>query len=463
MDDTRILIAEDDFDLLKRYKRFLNNKGFKAVDTASDGEEALRKIEANIYDIVLADQKMPNPPKGIPIEECGIELLRRIKNRSPDTEVIIITAYGTTKMAFEARGLYARAYLTKPVDREKQLMPLIMEISQRQREKREARRLYESSEYQIVGENRAIQNVIRDIEKVAKTNIPVLLTGEIGTGKTHIAETIHLKSNRRTKKFAERNCAAYTDELLDNELFGHEKGAFSGATALKKGLFEHADGGIIFLDEIGEASERMQSKLLRVIEKGEFERVGGNVTIKTDVRLIAATYKDLQEEVKCGRFSEPLYSRLNAINIHIPPLRERKEDIPLLAYYFLEKYKKEEGRKNIRDFGPGVFELLEQHKWPHNVRQLRDVIRRAVIFCDSAEIILPMHLPPDFRVNPEPDPDPEILDILNIQNFKEAMKAFEKLFLYVKLQENNGNVVRTSEDIGLHRSKVHKKKKEHQL
>lgn len=469
MDDTRILIAEDDTTQLKYYKNFLNDNGFKAVDTACDGREALQRVENNIYDIVLADQKMPNPPKGIPIDECGIELLKRIKNRSPDTEVIIITAYGTTKMAFEARGLYAREYLEKPIDLEEQLMPLIKEISQRQREKREAQRLYESDENPIVGKSQAIQNTIRDIETVAKTNSIVLLTGESGTGKTHIAKYIHRKSNRRSKNFAERNCAAFPEELLDSELFGHEKGAFTGAIALKRGLFEQADGGTLFLDEIGEASKRMQSKLLRVIQDGRFVRVGGDKTIETDVRLIAATHRNLQEEMKDESFLETLFNRLNVIEIHIPPLRERKEDIPLLADFFLEKYKQEMRRDNIRDFSPEVLELLKQYEWKYNVGGLKNVIERAVVYCDSAEIILPMHLPPDFRVDREPEPEipkpkPEILDtLLNIQNFKNAKEAFGALFLFTKLQENNWNITKTSEIIGYSRAHLHEKINEYQL
>jgi len=465
MEDTRILIAEDDFDQLKRYKRFLNNNGFKAVDTASDGREALRKIRGNIYDIVLADQKMPHPPEGISIDDCGIELLKRIKNRSPDTEVIIITGHGSTKSAFEARGLYAREYLEKPINREKQLLPLIIEISQRQTDKQEARRLYESGEHPIVGKSQAIQNVIRTIEKVVGTNSRVFFTGESGTGKTYFAEYLHLKSNRRSKNFAEKNCAAIAEGLLDSELFGHEKGAFNGAI-LRKGLFEYADGGTIFLDEIGEASENMQSKLLRVIETGEFERVGGNKTIKTDVRLIAATHKDIQEEMEHGKFSEPLFFKLKAYPIHIPPLREHKEDIPLLADLFLEKYKQGMGRNHIRKFDPKVIELFKQHDWKkNNVRELEGEIQNAVINCDSAEIILPMHLHPNVRVDREPEttPHPEIFDILNIKDYKSATIAFDKLFLEEKLKENNWNIKQTSEEINYARKMIHKKIKKYHL
>jgi transcriptional regulator with PAS, ATPase and Fis domain len=328
--------------------------------------------------------------------------------------------------------------------------------------KKEAHLLNEpGNQYQIVGKSAAILELMKQIGIVAPQDVTVLIYGETGSGKELVARNIHLNSKRSQAKFEARNCGAFSEQLLESELFGHEKGAFTGAIRQRKGIFEDADGGTIFLDEIGNTSLNLQQKLLRVLQEREFERVGGNETIKTDIRLIAATNKDLKEEVKQGKFREDLFYRLNVIPLHIPPLRDRKEDIPLLAHYFREKFSREH-EKSIRDFDDKVIEIFKDYSWPGNVRELENAIERAVTYCEGADIIAEMHLPPHIVKERKDDDGISIFDsFLSIETFEEACNAFSKYFLEAKLKENDWNVKQTAERIKHARSKVYEKMKDY--
>jgi DNA-binding NtrC family response regulator len=392
INETKILIAEDEDPQRNSIKKQLNLHSFRYIDEARDGIEAIEKIQNNSYDIIIADKNMP-APQGILSDQCGIEILKASKSHNPDTEVIIITAFSSVPTAFEAGGLRAADYLEKPVDFEEKLLPLILKINQEQICKKKARLLSaESNPYQIVGESKEIQKLRHNIEKAAESDAGVLITGETGTGKELVARNIHQQSERNQKPYEARNCGAFSDTMLEDELFGHAKGAFTGATNPRPGLFEYATNGTLFLDEIGDASLETQLKLLRVIETREFQRLGDNKTLKFAGRIIAATNKKLEAEIAKGTFRSDLYYRLKVIEVEVPPLRIRKEDIPLLSYYFLQKYK---GDKHyITGFDPKVFKLFHEYAWPGNVRELERAIERAVVYCDkSINLILPMHLP----------------------------------------------------------------------
>jgi len=345
MGNETILVVDDSPAVLSGIAEILQSNGY-TVDTASDGAIAVDKINDKFYDIILTDLAMP--------KKDGMELLKYITENSPESMCIIITGYGTIKNAVEAIRLGAFDYLTKPVKSEE--IQVVIERALNYRDlKREnttlkkqvnARYAYEN----IVGDSENICEVFRLIDKVAQTDSTVLIMGESGTGKELIAHAIHYQSDRRDKPFIPVNCGAIPEELLESELFGHEKGAFTHAIRTRIGRFELAHNGTIFLDEIGDMSPNLQVKILRILQGHQFERIGGTKTIKTDIRVIAATNKNLEEAVEAGRFREDLYYRLNVIPIHVPPLRERAGDIPLLVHHFLEKFNKSK-KKNIKSMG----------------------------------------------------------------------------------------------------------------
>lgn len=378
----KILIVDDDPEILEIIADILREGGY-AVDTAPDGVKAIRYIDAESYDLVITDLNLP--------EMDGMMVLKHVVDQSPDTMCIILTGYGTIKSAVEAIKTGAFDYITKPIKSGEILMVVEKALRYKYLERenillrRQLRKKYRFENF--VGDSKPIQKVFELIEKVADTDSTVLITGESGTGKELIAKAIHYNSYRRDNPMVVINCGAIPEELLESELFGHEKGAFTGAHKSRIGRFELANEGTIFLDEIGDMSPNLQVKLLRVLQEQKFERVGSTRTIKVDIRIIAATNKNLISSVNKGTFREDLYYRLNVIPIKVPPLRHRKSDIPLLVDFFLKKFN-EEKREPIKVFRPEAIEALLKYDWRGNVRELENLVERVIILADGDEIEL---------------------------------------------------------------------------
>ncbi|MCM8774102.1 MAG: sigma-54 dependent transcriptional regulator, partial [Candidatus Omnitrophica bacterium] len=379
MGNKHILIADDEPLTRKSLYELLRFEGYN-VSLANDGEEALQMVKSAPLDLIIADLKMPKVD--------GLELLKRVKEINPEITVVLITGYGSIETAVEAMKLGAFDYITKPIiDNEIKLV--IQRIFEQKRLIEENRALKEKLDgtirtkfYNIVGRHPKMQKIYNLIEVVAPTNATVLIQGESGTGKQLIAHALHYGNPlRKDRPFVEVSCGALPENLLESELFGHVKGSFTTAIRDRKGRFESANGGTIFLDEIDTFSPKLQVKLLRVLQQGEFERVGDSETIKVDVRVIAATNQDLTKLIKNGMFREDLYYRLNVVPILVPPLRERDEDILLLAEYFLDKYREKIRDKKIESFSSDVKEIFLTYDWPGNVRELENVIERAIILC----------------------------------------------------------------------------------
>ncbi len=372
-----VLIVEDNPVEAEILQEILQEAGYH-TEVAFDGDEGIQKLEDSFYDVVITDLSMPRVG--------GIEVLEYIVEHTPETVCIILTGHGSIKSAVEAIKKGAYEYLTKPLRREEILLAIEKALETR-RLRREneylRRRLWQEWGYgEIIGKSQAMRRVFSLIERVADTDSTVLILGESGTGKELVARAIHRASLRRAGPFIPVNCGAIPEELLESELFGHERGAFTGAIKTRLGRFELAHGGTIFLDEVAEMSPKLQVKLLRVLQERSFERVGGTRSIKVDIRVIAATNRDLEKEVREGRFREDLYYRLNVIPIPLPPLRERKEDIPLLVEHFISRFAQQKGRE-VRSIEQEALELLLQHDWPGNVRELENVIERMIILAED--------------------------------------------------------------------------------
>ena len=377
-----VLIVDDEKNYPLILSEVLNEEGYETL-TANSGKEALEKLKKSDVDLVLTDMKMPSMD--------GIELLEKIKAVDPQLPVIMMTAYGTVEKAVEAMQKGAYNYILKPFDNDS-LVLFVGKAVDMYRVVKENRMLKDAATSQysfdnIIGKSKPMQDVFEIIRKVAPASATVLIQGESGTGKELVAKSIHFNSPRKDGAFVAVNCSALSETLLESELFGHEKGAFTGAISMKKGRFELADGGTLFLDEIGELSQSLQVKLLRVIQEKTFERVGGTKTVSVDIRLLAATNKDLKEEMDAGRFREDLFYRLNVVKIQLPPLRRRKEDIHLLAAHFMKKYAKERiSEIPVEGMDQDVRRLFYQYPWPGNVREFENVIERAMIMCPSNTI-----------------------------------------------------------------------------
>ena len=376
----RILVVDDETNARSALAELLRDEGY-TVETAPDGFKALPKLQEFAPDLLLTDLKMPGMD--------GVELMGKAMAGDPDICAVVMTAFGAIDTAVSAMRSGAADYITKPINIE-ELTIVIDRALERRRLKLETgalrRRLASRDRIEnIVGASAPMSRVFETILQVAPSRASVLIMGESGTGKELVASAIHQHSNRSSGPFVKLHCAALAETLLESELFGHEKGSFTGALARRDGRFQQADGGTLFLDEIGEISPTIQVKLLRFLQEREFERVGGNQTIKVDVRVIAATHRDLTEEVKAGRFREDLFYRLNVVAIETPPLRTRLSDVPLLAARFLQKYAKENG-KDIRGFTQDALQQLMQYNWPGNVRELENAVERAVVVCRQPEI-----------------------------------------------------------------------------
>ena len=442
-----ILVVDDEPSIVQTLSGLLIDEGFE-VTTAENGYEALQQIESEAPDLVLLDIWMP----GID----GLETLREIKKNHPRIHVIMITGHGTIETAVQATRLGAFDFIEKPLAFEKVIVAINNALNFRRLEE-ENRYLRKKTieKHSITGNSDIVQALRAHITKVAPTDSWVLIKGENGTGKELVARTIHNLSQRAMKPLVDVNCAAIPEELIESELFGHEKGAFSSAKSKKIGKFELADSGTIFLDEIGDMSLKTQAKILRVLQEEKFQRVGGSRTLKVDVRVIAATNKDLEAEIGNGTFREDLYYRLNVVPIEVPPLRERQKDLPLLVESFLE----EAAHKNRiapKKINPEVLELLTKHHWPGNVRELKNLIERLVIMV-AEDLIMADHLPKPY--NPKKEAiDTHLLEpLLSADNLKAAKHLFEKQFIHHKLAENEHNVSRTAKVIGVERSYLHRK------
>jgi DNA-binding NtrC family response regulator len=388
----RLVVIDDEKNAADALGALLRDDGYETA-VAYDAEAALRLLEAQEPDLVLTDLRLPGMD--------GLELLGRIRQMHPQTMVILMTAYGTVKNAVKAMKLGAEDYLAKPVDVE-ELELVVSRALEKKSLLAEASVLRQRLEQKykfdnLVGESPPMLEVLKSVRQIAPSNASVLLLGESGTGKELFAQAIHENSPRKRRPFVKVACAALPETLLESELFGHEKGSFTGAISARAGRFELADGGTLFLDEIGDITPTVQVKLLRFLEEHEFERVGGNKTLKVDVRVVAATHRDLESRIREGLFREDLFYRLNVIELHIPALRERRSDVPILAHHFLKRFA-EANAKDIRGFSDEALGLLARHPWPGNVRELENAIERAVVLASEPHLG-PAHFPTLARAN----------------------------------------------------------------
>ncbi|KJS32278.1 MAG: Fis family transcriptional regulator [Desulfatitalea sp. BRH_c12] len=416
-----ILIVDDEKNYPLILSAVLQEEGFETL-TANSGHEALAVLENSDVDLVLTDMKMPKMD--------GIELLQRIKAVNPELPVIMMTAYGTVEKAVEAMQKGAYSYILKPFDNE-QLILYVDKAMAMYRVVKENRQLRSAVETRynfgnIIGKSKPMQDVFETIRKVAPASATVLIEGASGTGKELVAKSIHFNSPRRNQPFVPVNCSALAESLLESELFGHEKGAFTGAISMKKGRFELADQGTLFLDEIGELSSSLQVKLLRVLQEKVFERVGGMRPISVNIRLIAATNKSLKEEIRQGRFREDLFYRLNVVPLILPPLRERLEDIRPLTAHFIQKYAEErQGITPVTRIEKEVERLFFDYNWPGNVRELENVIERAMVMCPGDTIRVD-DLPKDFRQNVQKNSSLRLDDLTPRATLYETLAYVEK-------------------------------------
>jgi two-component system nitrogen regulation response regulator NtrX len=435
-----VLVVDDEAAIRRSLSGILADEGYETA-LAEDGERALAAVRERAPDLVLLDIAMPG--------RDGIQVLEDLRRSQPTLPVVMMSGHGTIETAVRATQLGAFDFIEKPVTLEKLLLTVrnALERSSLERENRELR-ARSLRAHEILGESPPIQRLKQEIAQAAPTNGWVLITGENGTGKEMVAKQLHVLSKRASAPFVEVNSAAIPEELIESELFGHEKGAFTGAIAQKRGKFELANGGTIFLDEIADMSLRTQAKILRILQEHKFERVGGSDTIDVDVRVIAATNKSLEREIQNGRFREDLYYRLNVIPFHVPALRERREDIPLLARAFVREFCADSAVPE-KTFAPRALALLGAYAWPGNVRELRNLVERLVLMTPGPRI-RPEDLPAELRGSGRgAEPAGESLE--------EARREFERRFLTAKLDEHGGNISRTAEAIGVARESLSRK------
>ncbi len=450
----RILIVEDERAIQIALTGLLRRDGYE-VDVAGTGEEAVAKFEDASFDLVLTDLALG---RGL----SGMDVLHRVKKVRPECVVVMITAHGSEKIAVEAMKGGAEDYVPKPFDND-EIRLVVRRALDRTRLVRENRLLLEQAQRQfglgkIIGSGPAMHRVFETIQKVAETDLTVLVRGESGTGKELVAQALHNRSARKNRPFVAVNCAAISSELVESELFGHEKGAFTGADARRQGRFEAADGGTIFLDEIGDMAPETQAKILRVLEEHSFERVGGTRPIDVSVRVVAATHRNLEEEVAKGNFREDLYYRLKVVAIDLPSLRGRSEDVPALALRFVEEVTERLGREK-KQIGEGAMTALVKYPWPGNVRELRNVIEQAVVLAPDPTLVeADLNLPGDNASIRRPESSDSDLPFGDAK--KQAVEKFEKRFLLRALRTNNGNISRAAESIGMVRQSLQQKIRE---
>ena len=449
----RILVIDDEAAIRDSLRMILEYEHYDFVG-ASSGPDGLAAVQKERPDVVLLDIKMPGMD--------GMEVLRRLRAIDETLPVVMISGHGTTATAVEAVKSGATDFLDKPLSSERVIVTLHNALKQQElgRENRELKLAMESK-YEIVGRSPVLMKVLDEVRRAAPTDATVLLLGESGVGKELVARAIHRNSRRAAGRFVQVNCAAIPEELIESELFGHEKGSFTGATEKQIGKFEQADRGTIFLDEVGDMSQKTQAKVLRVLQEQEVERLGSARTIKVDVRVIAATNKHLEDAIRRGEFREDLFFRLNVIPIVVPPLRERRQDIPLLAEHFARRFSEEHNLR--RRFDARALEALQRYHWRGNIRELRNTVERLVIMADR-EVIGANDLPAEPRTAVEAPPPPGTStdgaaastgrDAGTLREFKDAS---ERAFLVQKLRENNWNISKTAEVIDTPRSNLYKK------
>jgi DNA-binding NtrC family response regulator len=453
----RILVVEDERAIQLALSGLLGRAGYD-VSLAGSGDEALARLEESAFDLVLTDLALGQGAS-------GMDVLRAAKRLRPETVVVMITAHGSETIAVEAMKAGAEDYVPKPFDNE-EIRLVVQRALERTRLERDNRELLDrvQREYafeSLIGSGPAMQRVFETIRKVAETDITVLVRGESGTGKELVAQALHNRSQRRNRPFVAVNCAAISRELVESELFGHEKGAFTGADARRQGRFEVADGGSIFLDEIGDMPPETQAKVLRVLQERSFERVGGTKPLQVDVRVIAATHRNLEEEVKNGRFREDLYYRLRVVEIEVPPLRERLADVPALALRFLEQVNERLGREKQR-LSEGALAHLARQRWPGNVRELRNAIEQASVLASSPLIdVADFQLGARSPADSAPEPGASDTGTAHFAEAKRrAVEGFEREFLLRALRANGGNISRAAESIGMVRQSLQQKIRE---
>ena len=451
-----VLVVDDEPNYLVVLSELLIEEGYEVL-TAQNGEAALHTVQETDLDLVITDMRMPGMD--------GLALLKAVKTYNPSLPVIMVTAFGEVEKAVAAMQAGAFNYLSKPFNNDELVLSVakaiehyaIVRENTRLRDEMRARTSFAS----MVGKNQKMQEIYTLIQKVAPTTTSVLITGESGTGKELVARAIHCHSRREERPFISLNCAGLPETLLESELFGHEKGAFTGAIALRKGRFELADTGTIFLDEVGEMPMTLQTKLLRVLQERSFERVGGSQTLNVDVRIIAATNKDLKEEVEQGRFREDLFYRLNVLHIHLPPLRERLDDIPMLAAHFVAKFAKEMQRPKL-DIAPETVRFLTTLPWEGNVRELENIIERAAVLCTD-DLIRPEDVQPDTATGHESVQWNEGLDVEQLMPpntpLPDVLNAIEKRLVEKALERADHVQTRAAEALGITKSLLQYKMK----
>ncbi len=443
----KILIIDDEKNIREGLAAGLEMDGYNTV-VAENGEKGLEYVNKGDIDLVITDLRMP----GI----SGEEVLQKITSEIPGLPVIVLTGHGSIDSAVSAMHSGAYDFLTKPLNLEH--LSLVVKRALKNRElqiqnKQLQEEIIKTKPFEsIIGKSAEMQKIFQMIQKVAGSKASVLITGESGVGKELVAHAIHNLSPRRDNPLVIVNCSALSESLLESELFGHEKGAFTGAMARKRGRFELANGGTIFLDEIGEINQSIQVKILRVLQDKRFERVGGEETLEVDVRVIAATNRDLEEEIKKGNFREDLFYRLNVVHIHVPPLRDRKDDIPLLINEFMQEFAKENG-KDIKNIDNHARAALYKYSWPGNIRQLKNCMESAVVMCSSDTITL-NDLPPTIKSD-------SAADSMQIP-FGVTLEEAEKIIIQQTLAQNQGNKSKTAEVLGIGRKTLHRKLDEYE-
>jgi len=452
-----ILVVDDEEAIVSSLSSILQDEGYE-VSVAKSGAEALKTYMADPPDLMLLDIWMPDMD--------GLETLRRIREFVPTAQVMVMSGHGSIETAVKAIKLGAYDYIEKPLSLENVTLRVKHALEQyRLEEENRSLRTKVQRKFELVGQSPAMQQLRQLIDTAGPTNSRVLVGGENGTGKELVARAIHLQSSRADRPFVAVNCAAIPETLIESELFGHEKGSFSGATAMKRGQFEQADGGTLFLDEIGDMSLNTQAKVLRALQEQQFTRVGGIKLLKVDVRVLAASNKDLMKEIEKGAFREDLYYRLNVVPIVVPPLRERREDIPLLIRHFMKVHAEEQGLR-MKEVTPEAMNVFQQYEWPGNIRELRNLIERLMIMVPgnvidvaqattSLQVKTPGAVPAATTATIQPVVNP--LFTQPYDSLRDARNAFEKEYIGRKLREHHWNISRTAEDLKIERSHLHRK------
>jgi two-component system nitrogen regulation response regulator NtrX len=453
MPKSKVLVIDDEPDIQSTLKMILEYEGYRYL-SALNGPDGIRMMDDEHPDVIFLDIKMPGMD--------GSEVFDFLKNRGLVTPVVMISGHASVSTAVDFIKRGAFDFLEKPLEREKLLVVLRNALDKKKLlEEYQELKLQVEEKFQMIGESDAMKRLRDAIGKAAPTNSTVLIRGESGTGKELIARAIYKNSARADKAFVKVNCAAIPEELIESELFGHEKGSFTGATDKKIGKFEQADGGTIFLDEIGDMSHRTQAKVLRVLEQGELEKVGGSRLVVVNVRVIAATNKNLEEEIEAGRFRDDLFFRLNVVPIYAPPLRDRVSDIPILVKHFADRYAIENNFP-LKKFSQEVIDRFQSFSWKGNIRELRNVVERLMLMSAGEQVTVPdleTNIP-SMSVTKSRDLDVSLGELETLKDFKETA---EKLFLMEKLKQNNWNIAKTAKKIKTPRSNLYKKLEQYKI